>query len=512
MKKSIRKYFHRPYATNRLTIIGPVVVFSFLLISTAGTLSAGDELSLDRALNIAFQNSPAMRQASLQLEFNERNLMAEQAGLKSRFSLSVTPYLTSSNRVFSDLTSSYNTQAQTKTETSFTIRQPIKWTDATLMVTNKFNWQEASSSFAGGEKMADFSNSLTFSLNQPLFTYNRKKMQIKELELALENAQLAYAIQRLQIERQVTQQFLNLYYSRMSIQISQEEYKNATESLDIIKSKVDAGITAPEEFYQADITKDNSLASLENNRMQHENSLDTFKTLLGLELEDLIDVSADIQKKIVEVDLNMAIAYGLENRMELRQRDIEIQNAMHDLIRAAAQNEFKASLNLSFGLTGTNQKFGGIYDSPNTDRLIALTLDIPLFDWGQKKHHLAATKAQIETVKLSAEEEIKSIKTEIREAYRNLLNQKRQIEIAEKSIKNAELTYAINLERYRNGDLSSKDLQFYQLQLSTQKLSLVQALISNKLALLELKIRTLWDFEANRPILEELEDISEQED
>jgi len=35
---------------------------------------------------------------------------------------------------------------------------------------------------------------------------------------------------------------------------------------------------------------------------------------------------------------------------------------------------------------------------------------------------------------------------EIREAYRNLMNQKRQIEIAEKSIKNAELTYAINLE------------------------------------------------------------------
>lgn len=513
MEKSIRKYSHRLHVANRLTIIGPVVVFSFLLISTAGTLSAGgEELTLERALNIAFQNSPAMRQASLQLEVNERNLMAEQAGLKSQFSLAVTPYLTSSSRVFSDLTSSYNTQTQTRTSTAFTIRQPIKWTDGTLRITDQFNWQEASSSFAGGQKKSEFSNSLTISLSQPLFTYNKTQMQIKELELALENAQLAYAIQKLQIERQVTQQFLNLYYSRMSIQISQEEYKNATESFNIIQSKVDAGITAPEELYQADITKDNSLASLENKRMQHENSLDTFKILLGLELEDLIDVSADIQKKIVEVDLNMAIAHGLENRMELRQKDIEIQNAMHDLIVAGAENEFKASLNLSFGLTGTNPQFAGIYDSPNTDRLIALTLDIPLFDWGQKKHHLAATRAQIETVKLSAEEEIKSIKTEIREAYRSLMNQKRQIEIAEKSIKNAELTYAINLERYRSGDLSSKDLQFYQLQLSEQKLSLVQALINNKLALLDLKIRTLWDFEANRSILDELEDISEQED
>lgn len=210
MKITIGKKSHRPHVANRLTIIGSVVVFSFLLISTAGTLPAGDELTLDRALNIAFQNSPAMRQASLQLEFNERNLWAEQAGLKSQFSLTVTPYRTSSNRVFSDLTSSYNTQTQTKTETAFTIRQPIKWTDATLIVTDKFNWQEASSSFAGGDKQSDFSNSLTVSLSQPLFTYNRKKMQIKELELALENAQLAYAIQKLLIERQVTQQFLNL--------------------------------------------------------------------------------------------------------------------------------------------------------------------------------------------------------------------------------------------------------------------------------------------------------------
>ena len=489
-----------------------VPVLCLALISVAGVLANGEELTLEMALNIAFQNSPAMRQASLQLEVSERNLWAEQAGLKSQFSLSVTPYLTSSSRVFSELTSSYNTQDLTRSAAAFTIRQPIKWTDAELRITDQFNWQESSSSFTGGVKQSTFSNSLTVSLSQPLFTYNRTKMQIKELELALENTQLAYAIQKLEIERQVTQQFLNLFYSRMSIQISQEEYNNAMESLEIIQSKVDAGISAPEELYQADITKDNSLASLENKRMQHENSLDAFKRLLGLEIEDLIDVSADIQKTVVDVDLNTAIAHGLENRMELRQMDIEIQNAMHDLIRAGAENEFRASLNLSFGLTGTNPQFQGIYDSPNTDRLIALTLDIPLFDWGQKKHHLAATKAQIETVKLSAEEEIKNIKIEIREAYRNLQNQKRQIEIAEKSIKNAELTYAINLERYRNGDLSSKDLQFYQLQLSEQKLSLVQALINNKLALLDLKIRTLWDFETNRSILDEIEELSELED
>ena len=181
---------------------GSLVIFGFLLIATAGTLLT-DELTLERALNIAFQNSPAMRQASLQLEINERNLFAQQAGLKSQFSLSVSPYFTSSSRVFSELTSNYNTQTLTRSAATFTIRQPIKWTDATLTIRDQFNWNESSSSFVGGEKQTSFSNSLTVSLNQPLFTYNTTKMQITELELALENAQLAYAIQKLQIERQV---------------------------------------------------------------------------------------------------------------------------------------------------------------------------------------------------------------------------------------------------------------------------------------------------------------------
>ncbi len=44
--------------------------------------------------------------------------------------------------------------------------------------------------------------------DQPLFTYNRTKLQLKELQFALENAQLNYAIQLLALEKQVTQAFL----------------------------------------------------------------------------------------------------------------------------------------------------------------------------------------------------------------------------------------------------------------------------------------------------------------
>jgi outer membrane protein len=438
-------------------------------------------LTLEKALEIAFKNSPSIQEARYQLTISGENLKAQQAGLKSQFLLTLTPLTLSQTRTFNDLTSRYNTQDLTRSALRFSITQPIKWTDGTLTLVDSFNWQKAASSYTGFVSEATFNNSLTLRLTQPIFTYNRTKMTIRQLELSLENSQINYALQKLSIERQVTQQFLNLYASWESLKIAEEELKNATESYQIIESKVKAGISAPEEFYQADLTRLSSVAGLENKQMSYQNSLDSFKILLGLPLTEEIEIVADIRKKLVEVSLDKAVEHAQANRMELRQRDISIQTALDSLIRVEAENEFKGSIDLSLGLTGVNKQFQNIYDSSNTDKQIAVSFNIPVFDWGQKTHRIAASQASIDTQRLSADELRKQITLEIRQAYRNLQNQTRQIEIAE---------------------LSSKDMQFYQLQLSQQKLNEVQALISYKLTVLDLKIRSLWDFEYNRSIMD----------
>jgi len=459
-------------------------------------------LTLDKALEVAFKNSPSIQEARFNLTISGENLKAQQAGLKSQFLLTLTPLTLSQTRTFSDLTSRYNTQDLTRSALRFSITQPIKWTDGTLTLVDSFNWQKAASSYTGSVSEATFNNSLTLRLTQPIFTYNRTQMTIRQLELSLENSQINYALQKLSIERQVTQQFLNLYASWESLKIAEEELKNATESYQIIESKVKAGISAPVELYQADLTRLSSVAGLENKQMSYQNSLDSFKILLGLPLTDEIEIVADIRKKLVEVNLDKAVEHAQANRMELRQRDISIRNALDSLIRVEAENEFKGSIDLSLGLTGVNKQIQNLYESSNADKQIAVSFNIPVFDWGQKTHRIAASQASIDTQRLSAGELRKQITLEIRQAYRNLQNQTRQIEIAEINVQNAQRTYEINLERYKNGDLSSKDMQFYQLQLSQQKLNEVQALISYKLTVLDLKIRSLFDFENNRSIVD----------
>jgi len=482
-------------------IAGRLIV-AFWLLACGPVPVAAEQLTLDRALEMAFAQSPTVQQAALSLAISERNLKAQQAALKSQFSLSITPYEYSKSRVFNELISQYIDQEQTGSSAELSIIQPIKWTDGTLSIVERINRREAASSYTGSVKETTYGNSLFLRFNQPLFTYNRTMMALKELRLALENARLDFAIQKLQIESQVTEQFLNLYYTQRSVDIAREEYANATESYEIIVGKVDAGISAREELFQADLTQADSRASLENIQIQYENNLDNFKILLGLPLDTSFEIVADVRKLLVEVDLNQAVEHGLRRRMELRQQDIAIENAINDLIRTGAENEFKGSVDLTYGLTGTDEEFDDLYRSPTRDQSVALNFIIPLFDWGEKKHRLAASQAEVESRRLSAAELEKQIVYEIRQAYRNLQNQKTQIEIAEKNVTNARLTYDINLERYKNGDLSSKDISFYQTQLSREQLNEVSALINYQVALLDLKIRTLWDFVQKRSVVE----------
>ena len=117
---------------------------------------------------------------------------------------------------------------------------------------------------------------------------------------------------------------------------------------------------------------------------------------------------------------------------------------------------------------------------------------------------MKAAEATINNQELSLEDDRNNIIIGIRQAYRELLNLENQIEIARQNVRNAQLTYDINLERYKNGDLTSMDLELFQNQLSEKRMGLVNALINYKIALLNMKIQSLWDFEKDISVVPEV--------
>lgn len=484
--------------------ITTILAFLSLLLFFQFETQGQTILTLEKAMEIAVVNSPSIQSTILNLERTTESLNAQRAALKSKFALNVAPIDYSNSRKFDSRTSQWFTNEIINSSGTFRVDQPFLPTDGKISLINTFGWQSNSSDASGTttENKA-FYNNLYLAITQPLFTYNRTKWTMKTLELDHENAMLSYAIQRLALEKNVSQYFYNVYMAQMSLSIKEEENVNTEKSYEIIKNKVEAGLAAKEQLFQAEVNLETAKSSKASARVMLENVKDQFKQYIGMDIFQEIAVMADVAVTPIEVDGKKALEHGLASRMELRQRQISIENSQFDLIQVKSMNEFRGDMALSVGLSGDDPNLNMIYDKPTKSPKVSLSFNIPIFDWGQRAAQIRAQQAVINTQKLNYTNQNNQITMDIRQVVRNLSNLKDQISIAIKNQTNSQLTYDINLERFKNGDLTSMDLNLFQVQLSNNKMSYAQALINYKLELLNLKIQSLYDFSTNQPVIPE---------
>lgn len=487
----------RSKINSRRTTVVILLLASFFLWERA---AAQTVLTLEEAISIAQTSSPEIKKSNLNLLSNQKSLDAQRASLKSKFALDVTPLDYNRQRIFNDFFSTWNTNEDYNSFANFSISQPITATDGRLSLNNRTGYRDNFSEIQDVRTKTYFNN-LYLQLDQPIFTYNRNKLQLAELELNLENAQISNSMQLLTLERNVTQAFYTFYQSQNDVEIAQDEYDNQQISYEITKNKVDADLLANEELYQAELNLATSKSTLQNAEVTLNNAADDFKLMIGMDLSEPVEVNVDINFITQKVDLNKAIQNGLDQRMELRQRSIDMERSQFELIRTNALNEFKGTVSLSLGVFGDNTQFQNVYETPTNNPSVAVSFNIPLWDWGEKRARMAAATANLNIREIDLENEKNNITINIRKVYRNLQNLENQIEIAQQNVKNAELTYEINLERYQNGDLTSMDLNLFQNQLSDKKSALANALINYKIELLNLKIQSLYDFENDQPVV-----------
>ncbi len=296
--------------------------------------------------------------------------------------------------------------------------------------------------------------------------------------------------------------------------IAQMSLERQTEATTIARNKYNAGLIREVEALQMEVDLSGARNNLDIALVNYNTQIGLFKEIMGLDLKDSITVQSDSTYSEVVVDPEKAVSLALTNRNELKENEIQIELSEMEIRRRKAAGRISGDILVTYDLIGTdksglvipfetsmNNTWLNLNQRPGNFSA-ALTLSIPIIDWGQNRARVKSAEASLEQNMLQLKGEKVSIEREIRAMVDHLQSSLRRLELLEKNVEVAERSFGITRERYANGEIDSQAMALERERLNNAYLSKLDAFISYKLLLSDLMRKTFYDFENNRPVME----------
>lgn len=496
------------------------MLFITLVFMISGAQAMEYTLNLDQAIAIALEKSYDMKTLRLSLTESEERLVAAKGRFKTNadMSLQLPDWREAVTSIpVQDALPVYNTTGTIQYYSRFNLNQPLP-TNGRISLSSSAYHRSVSTYRATYDedlKRKEIYTSVSLDFSQPLFTINTLKLGLKQADLNYELASRRYNRGELEIVYDVTAAFFNLYRAIREHKIAKDNVDQQYELYDIASKKFNAGLIPETEALEMEVDLAQSQNQLVQTQSAMESSRDMFKQLIGMQLEDSISVETAFEIDSFAVDLDFAIKQALENRTEIRESQIQVDLARINVKQADARSEISGELWASYELVGVSD--GGLpysseprtlWDSSLDDmnrrpnnRSVGFTLTVPIFDWGVNGAEVQAAKATLNTRELDLAEQQKTIVRQIRDVVRRLEESMNSLRVLQKRESVAQRNFDITLERFNNGDITSLVLANNRDRLISAKTAYLNAYIEYKLAVADLKRRTLWDFKTNTSLV-----------
>lgn len=449
-----------------------------------------------------------MQSENLNLLSSKKTLEAVERGLLSTVDLTFyTPDF--SQGLISQLNPStglyqFYQNTQTTLFGQLVIDQPIIFTNGTLSLNAQLfgrdQFNEQLRELSGIDKVRDYYTYFYVQLRQPLFFPNTQKIQLRSAELGLEQTEASYTKAQLDIIYQVTQAFYFLYQTTRRVEIAETEVKQRQDSYKTALNKFKAGLIAEGDALKLEVdvmSSQNQLMSLRSDLASLQNA---FKVLIGLPLEEEIAVVPKLECTAVTVDSVKAVAEALNNRVELKNARIGTELAEMKIAQVDAQRRFRVDLVASYGLTRDDSLWAGAFRNFDKSNSVRLQLTVPIWDWGASRAQVEQAEADYRNTELFLKQQELVIKQEIIDLINRIKVLASRMEVLQKSEVVAQKSYEISVSRFALGQITIEDLVQSQRRLTDAKIGNLSALIDYKLAIADLKRKTLYDFETNEPV------------
>ncbi|WP_215224570.1 TolC family protein [Echinicola shivajiensis] len=331
-------------------------------------------------------------------------------------------------------------------------------------------------------------------LSQPIFAYNSLKWDRKIEPLRYEESKKSYVEEMEQISQRATQLFFNYLLAQVSFNIASQNKENSEIIYKIEQGRYNIGTTTEDQLLQVELQVLEADQDLASAKLDLESSSLALKSFIGLNESAEFELVLPDEIPDFVVDVNQAIELAFENRSDAVAFERRRLEAEEQVAQAKGQR-FNMDLNASYGYNNAANNLSGVYQDPNQQAIVNLSVRVPILDWGRNKARMGIATANQDLVNYTLEQEVITFEQEIFTQVKNFQQLKDRIVISEKADVVAAKRYEISRQRYLSGKVSITDLNIAQTQKDDNKRRYISALREYWAAYYELRQLTLYDFQ-----------------
>jgi outer membrane protein TolC len=347
----------------------------------------------------------------------------------------------------------------------------------------------------------DFSGSpFMVGFYQPLFAYNWMKWSKKTEPLIYEGAQKEFVEGIEDISYNATRRFFRYLKVQTNYSLATSNLKNSEDNLRIAETRQELGQISENDFSRIKLSVYNAQKALNKARMDLKNADFELKSYIGLSQDQEIELVIPLNMSLFEIDPIKALEEAKANRKETLEFSRRLIEADRQLTEAKRNSGPSITLSGSYGLSNSADWLGGVYENTEKQRLLRLSLSIPILDWGRSESQVKLAESRKDLVQYDVTKDREDFEREVIVQVEQFSLLKDQLVTAREADKVAENGYLISLKKFQNGEISITELNISLSEREEAKNDYMASLESYWLAYYNLRMLTLYDFEMQQKI------------
>ena len=345
--------------------------------------------------------------------------------------------------------------------------------------------------------------------SQSLFGYNSLKWDKRIEPVRYQEARKAYVETLELVAATATQKFFDLATAQSNLEIATTNYANADTLYTYAQGRYDIGTISENEMLQLEINKLNEEANCMSARIEVENAMQELRSYLGIREDTDLQVRLNDSIPDFVVNLNEALLLANANSPDIqnmRRRELESES---NVAQARANAGLKADIYLRFGLTQTGDKLRDAYRDPLNQQYVSLSISLPILDWGRGKGQVRVARSNRDLVYTQVEQDKTDFQLNVRKLVKQFNLQSQRVRIAARTDRTAQRRAEVARRLYLLGKSSVLDLNASISEKDSARRNYIAALNEYWSLFYTLRSLTLYDFEHDRPLEEDLERLLE---